>query len=75
MLVVAGDHRVLVSMSDSAQVLALASANTRADARVEGSPGDVYRALWNRPAAGDVTREADPTVLQRFEARLALGMS
>lgn len=43
-------------------------------AQGRGAPGDVYRSLWNR-LAPDVTREGDPPVLQRFLARLGLGMS
>lgn len=74
LLVAAGGSSLLVTLTDDEQVVAEATADSPSDALIQGEAADVYRSLWNRPADGPVTRSGDPLVLQRIDARLALGM-
>ncbi len=73
-LVAAGGSRLLVTMSDAGQSLARVGAETAADAYVEGTAPDLYRWLWNRPPEGCITQDGNSAVLQRLQARLAVGM-
>ena len=73
-LVAAGGSRLLVTMSDAGQSLARVGAETAADAYVEGTAPDLYRWLWNRPPEGCIMQDGNSAVLQRLQARLAVGM-
>lgn len=71
-LVEAGDRRWLLELPDGGSRLHAVTGTVDADARVVGSPSDVYRILWNRPADGEVARDGDPDVLARLDARLRI---
>ena len=73
-MVDAGGSRLLVTMSDAGQSLAPVGSATIADAHIEGSAPDLYRWLWNRPPEGPIMQDGNSAVLQRLEARLAVGM-
>jgi uncharacterized protein (TIGR03083 family) len=66
----AGDRRWLLELPDGESRVRPLTEPVEAEASIAGSASDVYRALWNRPADGHVSREGDPQVLARLDARL-----
>jgi uncharacterized protein (TIGR03083 family) len=69
-LVDAGDRCWLLELPDGGSRLRQLQEPVDADARLGGSAGDLYRALWNRPTDSPVDRDGDAGVLERLESRL-----